>query len=60
MKEILIALHAAALQIEYLHWKFQETGSGNSTLAQLEHTIKLAETLAREAKAEEESHTQCQ
>ena len=28
-------LHEAALQIEYLHEKFHETGTGNATLAKI-------------------------
>lgn len=32
-------LREAKLQIEYLHGKFQETGSGNSTLQKIEFAL---------------------
>lgn len=34
------ALREAALQIEYLHEKFQETGSGNAVLAKIGEALK--------------------
>jgi len=33
------ALEEARLQIEYLHSKFQETGTGNQTLARIEEAL---------------------
>lgn len=41
--EMLEALKEAALQIEYLHGKFKETGSGNATLARVQDAIAKAE-----------------
>ena len=32
IKELMVALNGTILQIEYLHVKFQETGSGNAQL----------------------------
>jgi hypothetical protein len=37
--ELLEVMRSAKLQLEYLHGKFRETGSGNQTLARLESTI---------------------
>ena len=34
------ALREAKLQIEYLHGKFQETGSGNSALARIDSALE--------------------
>jgi hypothetical protein len=45
-------LREAALQIEYLHAKFQETGSGNAVLARIAATIPLP--VAREVVASRE------
>ena len=39
---LLGALEEAALQIEYLHGKFQETGSGNAVLARARAAIAAA------------------
>ena len=36
------ALESARLQIEYLHEKFQETGSGNAVLAQINEALRAA------------------
>ena len=38
--EILDALKTCVLQIEYLHEKFQETGSGNATIAAANEAIR--------------------
>ncbi len=43
MTDMLEALKDAALQIEYLHDKFQETGSGNSVLSGIRAAIAAAE-----------------
>jgi len=40
---MLEALKDAKLQIQYLHDKFKETGSGNKVLAVIEAAINLAE-----------------
>lgn len=41
--ELLEACQNALLQIRYLQQKFQETGSGNSTITKLEYIIAKAE-----------------
>lgn len=38
-----IVLKEAKLQIEYLHGKFKETGSGNQVLAKIESVLNQAE-----------------
>lgn len=40
--ELLEALEEAKIQIEYLHGKFKETGSGNAVLSRMEQAIKKA------------------
>jgi hypothetical protein len=40
---MLDALKDAKLQIEYLHEKFKETGTGNRILSRIENVIRLAE-----------------
>jgi hypothetical protein len=39
------ALHDAALQIKYLHWKFQKTATGEATLARIQAAIADIATL---------------
>jgi hypothetical protein len=41
--ELTRLLREAARQIEYLHDKFQETGSGNAVLTQIRHVLEKAE-----------------
>lgn len=41
--ELLEALKEARLQIDYLHGKFKETGSGNSVLSTIDAAIAKAE-----------------
>lgn len=41
-KELLEALIEAKIQIEYLHSKFKETGSGNMVLNMIENAINKA------------------
>lgn len=38
--ELITALHEACLQIEYLHGKFEETGSGNSVLSRANRILE--------------------
>lgn len=40
--EMLEALKEAKLQIEYLHEKFKETGTGNSTLSKIDRVMLKA------------------
>ena len=40
--DMLAALRDAALQIEYLHEKFQKTGSGNTVLTMINNAIARA------------------
>lgn len=41
-KDLLYACQSGVLQIEYLHRKFKETGSGNHTIARLQQAIRKA------------------
>lgn len=43
LPDMLAALHEARLQIEYLHEKFQKTGSGETTLFKIRLAIARAE-----------------
>ena len=40
-EEVCNLLHEARLQIEYLHAKFQPTGSGNSVLARIDAVLRV-------------------
>lgn len=46
---MLEALHEARLQIEYLHEKFQVTGSGETTLAKIRSAIARADGGGKDA-----------
>jgi len=42
-EELVQAVEQAKMQIEYLHEKFQETGSGNAVLSKLDRVLEKAE-----------------